>query len=213
MTDDKNPADREDPAALTTLHVRRAREGDRESLGWLVERLSPLVRVSVEYWLPRSMRRLYDPDDIVSDAWVATLPRLEGLSERGGRYTPVLVKFLTTTARQTIQNLVRKHAQNKPAVLSADDMPLDALPEDVDGVVTQAAKRELRNAVRESLDGLGEADRTLLALRGLEQRSYDEIAQLMSVEKASSLRVRYLRALAKLRRRLPGGVFDELPED
>jgi DNA-directed RNA polymerase specialized sigma24 family protein len=49
-------------------------------------------------------------------------------------------------------------------------------------------------------------------LRGIEQESYKAIAAQLG-EDAAVLAVRYQRALAKLRRELPGSIFDEFSSD
>lgn len=73
----------------TSIHVRRAHAGERESLAWLITRFSSLLRLQASYRLRGTLRRIYDPDDLVDDVWVAVLPRLGDLEERGGRMTPV----------------------------------------------------------------------------------------------------------------------------
>ena len=52
----------------------------------------------------------------------------------------------------------------------------------------------------------------MIVLRGIEQIANDQVAQLLGVT-ASAITRRYQRALEKLRRRLPGSVFDKLPGD
>src|SRR5262245_59213008 len=78
----------EGPPALTTFHVRRARVGDEDSLAWVVERFSPLLRVAAEHRLGRVLRSIYEPDDLVQEVWLVALPKLAEISARDERYTP-----------------------------------------------------------------------------------------------------------------------------
>lgn len=53
------------PLGGTTPHVRRAIGGDHASMGWLVERFSPLLLLQAEYRLGRTLRGRFDPEDLV----------------------------------------------------------------------------------------------------------------------------------------------------
>lgn len=199
------------PGELTSYHVRRARTGDEASLAWLIERLSPLLHASAEYRLGKTLRTLYDPEDIVNDVWVTALPRLHELPSRDERYTPVLLKFLTTTLVYRINNLVQKHIQGKPVRKrgEGDEDPLDEVAARTTGILRRMARKETQDLVRQCLDRLEPRDRELLILRGIEQHPYQEIAVILGAD-AKSLAVRYQRALEKLRREIPGSVYEEL---
>jgi RNA polymerase sigma factor (sigma-70 family) len=204
---------------VTSYHVRRARGGDRESLDWLIERFSPLLHAAAEYRLTRSLRRLYDPEDIVNEVWATALPRLPDLSPRDERYTPVLMKFLSTTLLYKIKNLVQKHIRGKPPRAEAGGGqggdtaadPLDRIPAQGTGVASRLRKSETRDLVAASLEKLEPRDREIIVLRGIEQHPYQEIAAILGVD-AKVLAVRYQRAIDKLRRALPGSVYDEFED-
>ena len=59
-----------------------------------------------------------------------------------------------------------------------------------------------------AIDRLAPAERSLLVLRGIEQCSYAEIAAVLGGA-PKSLAVAYGRLLGRLRRMMPGSVFDE----
>ena len=69
------PADSDlgDADDMTTMHVRRAVGGDLTSLDWVVSRLAPLLVAQAQWRLGTALRRYYDPEDLVSDAWAVTL--------------------------------------------------------------------------------------------------------------------------------------------
>ncbi|MCR9248269.1 MAG: sigma-70 family RNA polymerase sigma factor [bacterium] len=202
----------------TTLHVRRAIAGDLVALEWVVTRLTPLLRSYADYRLGAVLRKRCSPEDLVQDAWVAALPKLATLSERDGRYTPTLLRYLSNTILFRVQKLVRKFAKESVAVaggeLGGDDDEfaggvLDTLPADRSGVITGAIRSERRSQVHAALASLESVDRDVVFLRGIEQSSLRATAAVVGLT-PEAVAQRYRRALQKLRARLPGSVFDEL---
>ena len=55
-------SDPPDPAGTTSLHLRRASEGDADSLQEAVRRLTPLLLAQARYRLKAVARRVMDPD-------------------------------------------------------------------------------------------------------------------------------------------------------
>ena len=87
-----------------SLHLRWARtpkvvEGSDESLGWLVDHLDPLVRAQVRLRLGPRAKNEADVDDVAADVWTVTLTRVGDIRPRAGRFAPVSVAFLGTTAK------------------------------------------------------------------------------------------------------------------
>jgi len=197
------------PYEATSYHVQRAVLGDAPSLEWVVGRLSPLLRAQAAYRLGADLRTFYEPDDLVQEAWLTMLPRLSTLQPRDGRYTPVLLKFLATSLVHRIRNLVRKHLTSRS--MASDPQAAEAVVADASGAVTQALRREQHDEVRRCLDELAPPDREILVLRGIEQHSIKTSAVLLGVGEEAVAK-RYLRALTRLRARLPRSVFDELDD-
>jgi len=203
---------REDSGPPTTIHVRRALDGDKESLAWVISRLTPLLVAQAAYRLRPPLRSLYDPLDLVNDAWLVALPRLGELTARDGRHTPTLLKFLATTLLYRINNLVRKHIRGEESSGDAGPEgsdPLAQVPADQSGVVTAAVRGEVRSAVLETIEELEPVDREVLLLRGIEQQPNQAVALLLNLP-PQTVAKRYQRALERLRGRLPGSVFEEL---
>ena len=201
------------PDDLTTRHVHRARDGDRESLAWLIARFSPLLLAQASYRLRGSLRRVYDPEDLVADVWVTMLPRLGELRERSSRLTPVLLKFLSRTLLNKANHRIERHLARPRHVGSGDSESelLDGLAADVTDASTLARRDEAYTALHEAIAELDETDREVLVLRGIEQHANDEVASLLGVTPAAVTR-RYQRALRKLRHRLPGSILEGLPD-
>lgn len=209
------------PDLQTTLHVGRARAGEMASVEWLVERFSPLLLANATYRMGKILREVQDSEDVVNDVWLRVLPKLPELSPRDGRLTPVFAKYLSRTLVNRINELLEKHIKGKPRTLrgassspgaqNEEADPVAALPAETRGVVTRLVEREKHEACVVALRALGKEDRELVILRGVESRPYKELAVLLQKD-AKVLAVCYQRALEKLRRQLPGTVFDDLQE-
>ncbi len=193
----------------TTLRVRRAIEGDRTSASWLVERLSPALLAQAAWRLGPHLRRLYDPEDLVADAWMRLLPKLHELPPRDGRYTPVIFRYLSTAIVNRVNFLVKQRLRRGEASLPDDASSLSD-PE-LSGVVTAAVRAERSQSIASALADLSPQDQEIVILRGIEQRENQTVAQLLSLTPAATA-MRYHRALRRLRAQLPNSLFDEFPE-
>jgi RNA polymerase sigma factor (sigma-70 family) len=201
---------------MTSIQVRRAIAGDASSVGWLAERLSPVLVAQASWRLGPLLRPHYDPEDLVADAWLRLLPHLPELSPRDGRFSPVVLRFLATAIVNRVNNLVKRHLRRKETAgtpdskaPSSEPSPFEQVSADVTGAITAAMKREQHHAVAAAIEELDPKDREIVMLRGIEQRSNSTVAELLGIT-ADAAAMRYHRALARLRARLPGSVFDEI---
>jgi len=198
----------------TSLRIRRARDGDPESLAWIVDRFSPLLLAQASYRLARGLQGHYEPEDLVAEVWSVALPRLAGAPATEDGTTTALLRFLGTTLIYKVNNLMRKHLRGTRIVREGDlqESGRDAmarLSADVTGVVTRAVQREQRGEVARALSELDPLDREVVILRGVEQSANETVARLLDM-KPNTVSRRYRRALEKLRDRLPDSVFAEL---
>ena len=203
------------PGAQTSYHVRLAVRGHEQSFEWVVRRFTPLLLSQASYRMGTALCRLHDPEDVVNDVWVISMPKLGSLDPRNERYTPVLMRFLSTTLIQHVNNLMRKHFRRRKLIgpevdagASTASDPLAALPSSSTTTLSRVLREERKDAVGQALDQLSERDRELIVLHGMEGQPYRQIAGQLGRE-PGSLAVEYQRALAKLRARLPSSVFDE----
>jgi RNA polymerase sigma-70 factor (ECF subfamily) len=197
-----------DPHGVTSFHVRKAVSGEVESIEWVVRRLSPLLLAHAEYRL-KSLPGVVDPEDLVQDTWLRTLPRLDDIRPRDGRVTPVLLRFMTTVVNRRVRDLLQRAVGRRP---SAGLDAAASLPAGDSSVVTRAVREEARDAVWDALQRLGQADREVVVLRGIEQNSVEAVAAVVQASPEAA-RKRYRRALDQLRSLLPESVFAELPDD
>lgn len=194
---------------LTSLHIGRAVEGDSTSQAWLVERFTPVLLAQANYRLRGRLRGLCEPEDLVQDVWLTTLPRLTDLVARDGRWTPVVLRFLATTLVRKVNHLLRKRiaaARDPGGVDGGNELVATHT-----GVISQASRREHWQTVGAAIDALPEDERELLVLRGIEQLSNREIAQKLGIPDYEATR-RYGRALVALRTALPESIFADFAE-
>ena len=188
----------------TALHLNQAARGQAKSLAWIVDRFSPYLLAQAAYRIEASLRRHFEPEDLVQDVWAAVLPKLstiEGVDAGGGR---LFMKYLSTTLVRRLRDLMEKHILGKPTPIAAGSSidPLAELPADVSGVVTRATRDELRHEVGARIEALDARDREVVILRGIEQLPVQDIALILD-EKPNTISVTYRRALTKLRDQLP----------
>ena len=217
MPSSASPADQpDDPGPLTSLHVHRAIDGDSESMSWLIARLNPLLIAQARWRLGPELRRTCDPADLVHEAWLVMLPRLDSLPPRDGRMTPVMLSFLSTTILRKAQNLLRREARRRVHSIDGIGGDDEAKAFDLGGpqseVISAVIRREAGNQVRDALEELSEQDREVIVLRGIEQHDSDEVAEMLGLPR-NSMYKRYTRALKRLRERLPDSVFGELIDE
>jgi RNA polymerase sigma factor (sigma-70 family) len=205
------------PTDPTSFHVQRAETGDPVSLEWVVRRFSPVLLAQARFRLGARLRTLTDPEDLVSEVWAIALRRLVELGMRDGRKTPVLLRFLTTTLLNRVNDLVkseikRPRGQHRPAPgdSGASDA-LAAIPAESHSIISSILSRERDDALAAAIAGLDPLDQKVVFLRGIEQNSGATVAQLLATtEKAVSMR--YRRALERLKLLLPDSIFSELDE-
>lgn len=202
----------------TTLNVKAAIEGDVESTAWIIERFTPLLIAQARYRIGAKLQRIVDPEDLVQDTWAIALPKLSTLPARAGRFTPVVVRFLSTTLLYVFNNQLRKHlgradsGQKKDGAGSTQPDFMGMLSADITGVVTRAARVEEKGHVHEAIEQLSQNDREIIVLRGIEQNSLEEVAATLDIT-TKNASVRYGRAILRLREALPDSIIQDLPDE
>jgi RNA polymerase sigma-70 factor, ECF subfamily len=191
--------------------LRRALDGDASACDELFGRHRAALHRVVARRLGPSLRGRLDPSDVVQEAHVEALERLE---EFAGRRPMPFRSWLIRTALQRVAKL-RRHAtaarrdlgRERPLAMpgAADgssspgwDARSIAVPADGPTPSQQAATRDAAARLHAVLHRLPEPDRAILAMRTFEGLSYDEAAARLEIEPAAA-RKRYGRALLRLR--------------
>jgi RNA polymerase sigma-70 factor (ECF subfamily) len=205
-------------SADTARLLEQARAGDQAALNELFARHRTRLRRMVELRLDRRLQARIDASDVIQEAYVDVLGRLdEYLCDP--RYP--LFLWLRHIVGERLLKLHRHHlgTQMRDAGLEVS-IYRGALPAASSAALaaqllgkhtspTQAAVRaERMMRVQEALNTLDPMDREVLSLRHFEQMSLAETALSLGIEESAAAK-RYIRALKRLKAILtsmPGGL-------
>ena len=165
------------PNGLTSRHAHRAKKGDRESFGWLVQRFDRTLRRLIRSQLSESNRAGIDPSDLIQDVWIIVLENIGKIGRPDRRLTPVLSMYLKETANNCLVNRQRAEARKRARFVDIDS---------ADGHVAETTIKSnsiLRQSIRESFLSLSEHDRELLDMIIMQKSSIREAARRMGIDR------------------------------
>jgi RNA polymerase sigma-70 factor, ECF subfamily len=177
--------------------------GDREALDRLLERYRPNLHAFVEARLDPKLRARVDPSDVVQEAQLEVVRRMDDFLRR--RPMPFHL-WVRKTTYERLLNFRRDHRQRARRSVDREV----ALPDPSSLALArpllaggpspsqQLAAREFADRVARAVVQLAEADREILLMRHAEELPYEEIACLLDLS-ADAARKRYGRALLRLR--------------
>jgi RNA polymerase sigma-70 factor (ECF subfamily) len=204
-------------SADTAGLLERARTGDKGALNELFVRHRARLLLMVELRLDRRLQSRIDASDVIQDAYVDAIRRLEEYL-RQPDYP--LFLWLRLIVGERLMKLHRHHlgTQMRDAGLEIS-IYQGALPTASSAALaaqllgkhtspTQAAVRAERMIrLQEALNSLDPIDREVLSLRHFEEMSLAETARSLEIEESAAAK-RYIRALKRLKAILasmPGG--------
>jgi len=182
--------------------LEQVRKGDRKALDQLLTRHRPDLHAFVGFHLDARLQARIDPSDVVQDAQLEIVRRMEDFLER--RPMPFHL-WVRKTAYERLLNLRRDHRKRARRsvdreVAFPDRSSLFLARPLLSGGPSpshQVAAREFADRVGNAVAQLGDADREVLLMRHAEELPYEEIACLLEIEPAAA-RKRYGRALLRL---------------
>jgi RNA polymerase sigma-70 factor (ECF subfamily) len=208
----------ENNSSDTVQLLERARQGDAEALNEIFTRHRDRLRRMVEIRLDRRLQARLDASDVIQEAYVEVVTRLEEYLRE-----PRLPLFLwmRLVVGERLLKLHRHHlgTQMRDAGLEVS-LYRGALPAASSAALaaqllgqhtspTQAATRAERMLrLQEALNTLDPLDREVLALRHFEELTLNETAQVLDLTESAAAK-RYVRALKRLKNilaSLPGGL-------
>lgn len=175
-------ADAAHEAVTDALLVERVRRGEVEAYGELVRRHMRRA-FSIAY---RIVRHREDAEDVVQDAFVRALERLDTL-KRGRPFHPWFYRIVVNRALSCWRSRAVRAAEAVPEEAVGDSTP--------EG---DAERSELRRRLAEALDALPESERIVVQLSELEGLTSAEIAEIVG-EPAGTVRYRLHQARRRLR--------------
>jgi RNA polymerase sigma factor (sigma-70 family) len=174
----------------TTELVVRARTGDRLAMEALLERCLPPLKRWAHGRLPVAVRGHLDTGDLVQEAVLHVLGRLD-------RFEPRHVGAMQAYLRQSVINRIRDEVRR----IGRNPHPLE-LPEDLSSDRTTpleaAIRAEAYDHYREALSNLSSKDREMIVARIEVQWSLPEIAHRFGLRTVDAARMAVSRAVKKL---------------
>ena len=175
--------------------ISRARDGDREAFGALVEQ----YRDNVYRLAYRMCGNAYDADEAAQEAFVAAWRALPNF--RGEAKFSTWLYRLTTNAAIDVMRREKRHQ-------TVGDGEMMELADDADSPQETVERTEQQETVQKALATLSEEYREVLLLRYMEELDYAEIAEVLQLP-SGTVKSRINRAKAALKAALlkSGNIF------
>ncbi len=191
----------------TTKWLARLEDGDEAALEWFFSAMRDKLRRMVHYRLDARLTGRVDEDDVLQEAWLDAVQRIE--SFRANDATEVFV-WLRRIVGQTLVDLHRQHlgakmrSANQEVRLShlaprANSATMSAmLVASLTSPSGAAMRAEANASLIDAIEGMDPVDREILVLRHFEELGNDEVAAVLELTR-STASYRYIKALAKLK--------------
>ena len=188
--------------------ARRIAQGDCAALAELFALYRPRLWRMVTFRMHPSLQGRIDADDVLQDAWLRAVERIQHFFEVEGESSFLWFRSIVT---QTLLDLHRFHLGTQKRSMSRE-LSMDQgwglgstssclafhLSDSGRSPSSNASRAELSKQLDSVLMGMNEVDREVLALRHFESLSNGEVAKLLGMtEQGASLR--YVRALGRLK--------------
>jgi len=193
--------------------LEQVRKGDRQAFEQLLAQHRPYLRQLVELRLDPKLRPRVDPSDVVQEAQIEAVRRIDAYLEQA----PLPFRlWLRQLAHDRLLMMHRRHVKAARRSLGQEV----ALPDRSSLLLAQQLlasgstpsqkldRRDLARRVREAVAELPETDREVLLMRTFEGLSFEEIGCLLEIEPAAA-RKRHGRALLRLNKILSEGGLTE----
>jgi RNA polymerase sigma-70 factor (ECF subfamily) len=200
-------------SAETQRLLQQVRTGDRQAFEQLLAQHRAYLRQFVELRLDPKLRSRADPSDVVQEAQIEALRRLDAYLEQ----EPMPFRlWLRQLAHDRLLMMHRRHIKAARRAVGQEV----ALPERSSLLFAQQLlasgstpsqkldQQELARRVREAVAQLPEADREVLLMRTFEGLSFEEVGYLLDIDPATA-RKRHGRALLRLHKVLSDGGLTE----
>jgi RNA polymerase sigma factor (sigma-70 family) len=174
----------------TIVLLARAKAGESRALNALFARSVPALRRWARGRLPQYARELADTQDLVQEAILHTLNRLNAFEPR---HAGALQAYLRQAVANRIRDEIRR-ATRRPAPVELSESQCDVSPSPLEHVIGREGVERYERA----LGRLRPADQEAIVARMELQQSYEEVAAALGKPSADAARVAVTRALARL---------------
>jgi RNA polymerase sigma-70 factor (ECF subfamily) len=187
--------------------IGRARGGDRDALGELLTRYQDRLRRIIQIRLGPRLRGRIESMDIVQNAFVVAIRRLEDIELRD---RASVLKWLTRVATHQLNDAVdhfgalkRTGTVNRDLDRSSSEGGSRLDPSAADTPPDQAAARnEFRALLDGAVEALPERDREVVLLRDYHDGDWEFVAREIGAPSVEAAQRAYHRAWARLRETL-----------
>jgi RNA polymerase sigma-70 factor (ECF subfamily) len=170
--------------------IEKARGGDRRAFDRLVATHLPQVWATVY----RMLRHREDTEDVVQEVFVTAHRAIAGF-----RGEAKLSSWLHRIAvSRALNHLDRAEERRRRASDPIEDEPVYELARSSDTPLQALEAKDLMRRLKACLEKLPAAFRAVLALRDAEERTYEQIAELLGIE-LGTVRSRLARARGSLK--------------
>ena len=176
------------PRKRRPIDLARLRARDPALLESLVRELSPRLLAVIRGYA----RDDNEADDLLQESWIRILERLDSYKALGS-----FAGWAAMVTRNVCRTSLRRRAtvdRVEVAIENVGELP-DGTPEEEQ----PAAQLRLRTALFKALDGLPDRERQAIVLRVIEERSPDEVADILGVSQ-ETVRSLVRRGLDRMRR-------------
>ena len=170
--------------------VVRARQGDRMAVEALLQRCLPPLKRWAHGRLPAAARGTLDTGDLVQEAALHALRRLDAFEPR---HVGAMQAYLRMSVINRIRDEVRRIGRQPAAVALPEEHPSD-----VTSPLEVAIQAESYDRYREALTNLKPRDREMVVARVEMQWSLAEITQRLQMPSVDAARMAVTRALKRL---------------
>ncbi|MBN2445817.1 MAG: sigma-70 family RNA polymerase sigma factor [Phycisphaerae bacterium] len=192
--------------------LSRLAAGDQQAIERLFTVHRAALRRLVELRMEARLRTRVDPSDVVQEAQLDVLNRLDDYLAR--RPMPFRL-WLRKTTYERLLKIRRRHVEadrrstrREACLPDRSSMQLARRLVAQESTPSQVvARKELVERVQAAIAGLSETDREILLMRILESVPYEDVALILDITPAAA-RQRYGRALVRLNRALHGNGQD-----
>jgi RNA polymerase sigma-70 factor, ECF subfamily len=173
--------------------VRRAREGDFDAFELLFERYRTLVFRFAYQMVPRRD----DAEDIVQEAFVRAYQNLHKYRDEA-KFTTWLLRIVTNLCTDQARMSQRRQALEQQEAAGALTWMTSG---EIEDPVNNLEEDRRKHALRRALAALPAHHRSVIVLRDLEERDYNDIAEILGCT-VGGAKLRVLRARRALRDRM-----------
>lgn len=199
--DGENTASQPESWDSTVQVLERARAGDRSAARILLERALPPLRRWAHGRIPSAGRGPADTEDVVQDAVLQTLKRIDSFEHRN---VGALQAFLREVVINRIRDIARR-VQRRGVPVEPPDNLQDAQPSPLErAIMGQDTDRFV-----DALQRLRPADRQAIIWRVELGYSYEEIAKRLGKSSEAAARMAIKRALQRLAKEMGVSESDE----